>query len=70
MSADGQGGAPPAYLVWGSAYRGEGVAPPSLVVTPLRRVRGRLALADLVAAIPPDAASTEVPWGDPEGREV
>jgi len=41
----------------------------SLVVTPLRRVRGRLDLADLVAAMPPDATSTEVPWGEAEGNE-
>jgi antitoxin MazE len=42
----------------------------TLVVTPLRRVRGRLSLADLVAAMPRDAASTEVPWGASEGDEI
>ncbi|TVR85132.1 MAG: AbrB/MazE/SpoVT family DNA-binding domain-containing protein [Trueperaceae bacterium] len=41
----------------------------TLVVTPLRRVRGRLDLADLVAAMPPDTISTEVPWGEAEGDE-
>ena len=41
----------------------------TLLVTPLRRVRGRLDLAELVAAIPPDATHAEVPWGEPEGDE-
>jgi antitoxin MazE len=42
----------------------------TLVVSPLRRVRGRFALADLVAAMPRDAASSEVPWGESEGGEI
>lgn len=42
----------------------------TLIVTPLRRVRGRLALADLVAAMPTDVANAEVPWGEPEGDEI
>ena len=42
----------------------------NLVVTPVRRVRGRLALADLVAALPRDAVHAEVPWGEPEGDEL
>lgn len=41
-----------------------------LVVTPLRFVRGRLALADLVAAIPLGTPVHEVDWGAPEGEEV
>jgi antitoxin MazE len=41
----------------------------TLIVTPLRRVRGRLDLADLVAALPEGATSTEVPWGEAEGHE-
>jgi antitoxin MazE len=41
-----------------------------LVVTPVRFVRGRLALADLVAAIPAGAPAHEVDWGAPEGDEV
>ena len=36
----------------------------TLVVTPLRRVRGRLGLADLVAALPRDSTHAEVPWGE------
>ena len=42
----------------------------NLVVTPVRRVRGRLALADLVAALPRDAVHAEVSWGEPEGDEL
>src|SRR6056297_3119929 len=42
----------------------------TLIVTPLRRVRGRLALSDLVAAMPTRVANTEVPWGEPEGDEI
>ena len=41
-----------------------------LVVTPLRFVRGRLALADLIAAIPPGTPAHEVDWGAPEGDEI
>ena len=41
-----------------------------IVVTPLRFVRGRLALADLVAAIPAGPTVREVDWGAPEGDEV
>ncbi|MDF1521743.1 MAG: AbrB/MazE/SpoVT family DNA-binding domain-containing protein [Trueperaceae bacterium] len=41
-----------------------------LVVTPVRFVRGRLALADLVAAIPAGTTVYEVDWGAPEGDEV
>ena len=41
-----------------------------LVVTPVRFVRGKLALADLVAAIPAGTQVPEVDWGAPEGDEV
>lgn len=41
-----------------------------IVVTPVRFVRGRLALADLVAAMPADGSVDEVDWGAPEGDEV
>ena len=41
-----------------------------VVVTPLRFVRGRLALADLVAAIPSGTPVREFDWGSPEGDEV
>lgn len=42
----------------------------TLIVTPLRRVRGRLALADLVSAMPKADTPVELPWGDPEGHEI
>lgn len=41
----------------------------SLVITPVRRVRGRLALEDLVAEIPEGYRPGEVEW-PPVGREV
>jgi antitoxin MazE len=41
-----------------------------VVVTPLRRVRGRLHLAELVREIPADYEPEEFNWGRPAGREV
>jgi antitoxin MazE len=41
----------------------------SLVITPVRRVRGALALEDLVAEIPEGSRPGEVEW-PPAGREV
>lgn len=42
----------------------------SLIITPARRVRGGLALADLVARIPEGYEPGELEWGPPVGREV
>lgn len=42
----------------------------ALVVTPVRRVRGRLDLVQLVREIPADYRSGELDWGPPTGREV
>ena len=42
----------------------------ALVVTPVRRVRGRLDLALLVSEIPEDYKHGEIDWGPPAGREV
>ncbi|MGH9361366.1 MAG: AbrB/MazE/SpoVT family DNA-binding domain-containing protein [Thermoanaerobaculia bacterium] len=42
----------------------------TLVVTPLRRVRGGHDLRDLVRRIPEDYEPEEVDWGPPVGREV
>jgi antitoxin MazE len=42
----------------------------ALVVTPVRRVRGALDLAQLVAAIPKGYKPGELDWGQPAGREV
>lgn len=41
-----------------------------LVVTPVRLVRGRLALADLVVAMPGGTDAAEIDWGAPEGDEA
>jgi antitoxin MazE len=42
----------------------------SLVVTPIRRVRGGHDLRRLVRRIPKDYQPEEVDWGPPVGREV
>lgn len=42
----------------------------ALVVTPVRRVRGKLDLKELVARIPKDYKPEEVDWGPPVGGEV
>ena len=42
----------------------------TLVVTPVRRVRGRLDIRELVREIPADYKPGEVDWGPPVGREV
>jgi antitoxin MazE len=42
----------------------------TLVVTPLRRVRGGHDLRELVKRIPKDYAPKELDWGPPVGREV
>jgi antitoxin MazE len=42
----------------------------SLVVTPVRRVRGGVELEQLVREIPADYEPGECDWGPPAGREV
>ena len=42
----------------------------SLIITPVRRVRGGLDLRELVRRIPRDYKPEELGWGDPVGREV
>ena len=42
----------------------------SIVVTPVRRVRGALDLEQLVAAIPKGYKPGEADWGPPVGGEV
>lgn len=42
----------------------------ALVITPLRRVRGRVDLGQLVREIPADYKPGELDWGPPTGREV
>ena len=41
-----------------------------LVVTPVRRVRGRVDIQQLVREIPADYKPGELDWGPPAGREV
>ena len=42
----------------------------SIVLTPVRRVRGALDLEQLVAQIPKDYRPEEADWGPPVGGEV
>ncbi|MDZ4179693.1 MAG: AbrB/MazE/SpoVT family DNA-binding domain-containing protein [Coriobacteriia bacterium] len=42
----------------------------TLVITPVRRVRGRVDLGQLVREIPADYIPGELDWGTPVGREV
>ena len=42
----------------------------ALVVTPVRRVRGAVELAQLVREMPADYAPSELDWGPPVGKEV
>ena len=41
-----------------------------IVITPLRRVRGKLSLQELVSRIPENYESEETDWGKPLGKEV
>lgn len=41
----------------------------ALVVTPVRRVRSRLGIGQLVEEIPPGYETVEIDWGLPAGRE-
>jgi antitoxin MazE len=40
-----------------------------IVITPARRVRGKLSLEELVSRIPKNYKPEEVEWGEPVGRE-
>lgn len=42
----------------------------ALVVTPVRRVRGRIDIGELVREIPSDYTPGELDWGPPAGQEV
>ncbi len=42
----------------------------TLIVTPVRRVRGGHDLRELVGRIPKDYKTEELDWGHPAGREV
>jgi antitoxin MazE len=42
----------------------------AIVIVPVRRVRGKHSLQELVSRIPKDYQATEVDWGKPVGREA
>ena len=42
----------------------------ALVIKPVKKVRGRYRLEDLVAGIPGDYQPEEVDWGEPSGKEA
>ncbi len=41
-----------------------------IVISPARRVRGRVDLRDLIARIPRNYKPQEVDWGEPVGKEI
>jgi antitoxin MazE len=41
-----------------------------LVLSPVRRIRGRHDLAELVARLPRNSRAPELDWGEPVGREA
>ena len=41
-----------------------------IVIAPVKRVRGKLSLQDLVSRIPQDYEPAEVDWGEAVGRET
>ncbi len=41
-----------------------------LILSPVKKIRGRHNLKDLVARIPEDYQANEVDWGDPVGKEI
>jgi antitoxin MazE len=41
-----------------------------IVITPVRRIRGKQSLKDLVSRIPENYKSEEIDWGRPVGREA
>ncbi len=42
----------------------------AIVIAPVRRVRGKRSLQELVSRIPKNYKSGETEWGEPVGREV
>ena len=41
-----------------------------IVIAPVRRVRGKQSLQELVSRIPSNYKTREIDWGEPVGREV
>jgi antitoxin component of MazEF toxin-antitoxin module len=42
----------------------------TITIAPIKRVRGKRSLQELVSRIPKDYEAGEVEWGNPIGREV
>ena len=42
----------------------------TITIVPIKRVRGKRSLQELVSRIPRDYEAAEVDWGNPIGREV
>ena len=42
----------------------------TIIIAPIKRVRGKRSLQELVSRIPRDYEAGEVDWGNPIGREV
>jgi len=42
----------------------------TIIIAPIRRVRGKRSLQELVSRIPKNYEAEEVNWGEPVGREV
>ena len=41
-----------------------------IIIAPVRRVRGKQSLQELVSRIPRNYKTREIDWGEPVGREV
>ncbi len=41
-----------------------------IVIAPIRKIRGRYRIEELVAQIPEDYQASEVDWGKPVGKEA
>jgi antitoxin MazE len=41
-----------------------------IIVTPVKRVRGRQNLQELLSRIPKDYRAEEIGWGEPRGKET
>ena len=41
-----------------------------MIITPVKKIRGKHSLKDLVARIPENYQTGEVDWGEPFGKEV
>ena len=41
-----------------------------MILTPIKKIRGKHSLKDLVARIPESYQTGEVDWGEPVGKEV